>query len=375
MPDAKDWRLKMLQVCGPGVLAGIRLGDWVKLLREERRQIDLSRLPRVVSITVQSLKNSAVGEFERRRFAATLQKVVVQPPIFLLGHWRSGTTHLHQLLCQDQRFAFPTTYQTAFPHVFLSLESVEARLLGPFMPACRPMDNMGLTLASPQEDEFALCGSSLRSSCMQWVFPRQKEKFRKYLTFRKADQADLAAWREAFLVFLKKLQWRYGRPLLLKSPQHTARIGLLLELFPDAKFVHIHRNPFRVFQSSRELFRILFAWHGLQRPELETLDDWVLEQYREMYDAFFEQQPLVPAARFHELSFEELERDPIGQIRRLYEALNLPDFSPIEPKLRHYVESLAGYRKNRFSDLPAELKQRISREWGVCFEKWGYPNQ
>ncbi|HZR20097.1 MAG TPA: sulfotransferase [Verrucomicrobiae bacterium] len=234
---------------------------------------------------------------------------------------------------------------------------------------------MGLTLASPQEDEFALCGSSLRSCCMQWVFPRQKEKFRKYLTLRAADEADLAAWREAFLVFLKKLQWRYGRPLLLKSPQHTARIGLLLELFPEAKFVHIHRNPFHVFQSSRESFRILFTWNSLQRPDLETLDDWVLGQYREMYDAFFEQKPLIPAGRFHELSFEDLERDPIGQVRGLYEALDLPDFSQIEPKLRRYVESLAGYRKNRFSDLPAELKQRIRTEWSVCFEKWGYQNQ
>jgi hypothetical protein len=357
------------------VLSGIRLSDWIGLLREERRQIDLSRLPRVFSITLQSLKNSVVGRLERRRFATALEEVVVQPPIFILGHWRSGTTHLHQLLCQDERFAFPNSYQTAFPHIFLSWESVESRLLGPFLPKCRPMDNMELSLASPQEDEFALCGSSLCSSCLQWVFPRQKEKFRKFLTFRGVNAEDVARWQEAFLMFIRKVQWRNeGRPLLLKSPQHTARIALLLQLFPQAKFVHIHRDPFRVFQSSRQLFRIMFDWHALQRPNLETLDDWVIEQYREMYEAFFEQQPLIPDRRFHEVGFEQLERDPVGEVRKLYTALNLPEFSKVEPKLSQYVDSVASYRKNQFSELPIELKERLGREWSVCFEKWGYSN-
>ena len=136
--------------------------------------------------------------------------------------------------------------------------------------------------------------ASLKSSCMQWVFPRQREEFRQFLTFKAAEPADIADWQQAFLTFIKKLQWRYQRPLLLKSPQHTARIRLLLDLFPEAKFVHIHRDPFRVFQSSRRTFELMFAWHGLQRPELESLDDWTIEQYREMFEAFFEQQTLIP---------------------------------------------------------------------------------
>jgi hypothetical protein len=367
-----DWRLKMLQACGPGVLSGIRLGDWLRLLRKYWREVDLSRVPRVCAITLQSFKNSSVGLVERRRFGAAVEKVVIQPPLFVLGHWRSGTTLLHELLSQDDRFAYPTSYQTAFPHIFLTSEALDSHLLKPFMPSRRPMDNMGLSLASPQEDEFALCSSSQKSSCMQWVFPRRREEFRKFLTFKATEPADIADWQQAFLTFIKKVQWRYQRPLLLKSPQHTARIRLLLELFPDAKFVHIHRDPFRVFQSSRQLFQVLFAWHGLQRPELESLDDWIIEQYREVFEAFFEQQTLIPPGRFHEVSFEELERDPVEQVREVYRALDLPDFRVVEPKLRSYVSSLAGYRKNEFSDLSLELKQRLRHEWAASFEKWGY---
>jgi hypothetical protein len=362
----------MLQACGPGVLSGIRLGDWLRLLRKYWREVDLSRVPRVCAITFQSLKNSSVGAVERRRFGAAVEKVVIQPPLFVLGHWRSGTTLLHELLSQDDRFAYPTSYQTSFPHIFLTFEALDSRLMKPFMPSRRPMDNMSLSLASPQEDEFALCCTSLKSSCMQCVFPRRRDEFRKFLTFKTAGPADVADWQQAFLTFIKKVQWRSQRPLLLKSPQHTARIRLLLELFPEAKFVHIHRDPFRVFQSSRRTFETMFAWHGLQRPELESLDDWIIEQYREMFEAFFEQQNLIPPGRFHQLSFEKLERDPVEQVREVYRALDLPDFRVIEPKLHGYVASLAGYRKNEFSDLSLELKQRLRHEWAVSFEKWGY---
>jgi len=367
-----DWRLNMLQFCGPGVLSGILLGDWLRLLRQNAGQVDFSKAPRICTITIQSLKNTIVGRIERRRFGAVIESTTVQPPVFILGHWRSGTTLLHELLCVDDRFAYPTSYQTAFPHIFLTFEAFDSRLMKPFMPARRPMDNMGLSLDSPQEDEFALCSASLKSSCMEWVFPRQKNKFRPYLTMNGVDPAELEVWRKAFLTFAKKLQWRYGRPLLLKSPQHTARIRHLLQLFPEAKFVHIHRHPFRVFQSTRRTIHIMFEWHGLQRPGPDSLDDWVVDQYREMYDAFFEQQSLIAPGRFYELAFEELERDPVDQVRRLYQALDLPAFSQVEPKLRTYVDSLKGYRKNEFSDLPDALQKRLRHEWHRSFEAWGY---
>lgn len=368
-----DLRLRMLQVCGPGVLSGISLGDWLSLLRAHGTQLDLSRFPRICAITLQSFKNSAFGFVERRRFSSKIQKVVIKPPIFVLGHWRSGTTYLHELLCQDDRFAFPNSYQTSFPHIFLTTEAFEKPLLAPFIPPTRPMDNMRLTFASPQEDEFALCSSSLRSPCLQWVFPRQKERYRKYLTFKAVDTDDLVRWKDAFLTFVRKVQWRCDRPLLLKSPPHTGRIKLLKELFPEARFVHVHRDPFRVFQSTRRLSRIMFDWHSLQRADLESVDDWVLEQYREMYDAFFEQQRLIPAGMFHEVAFEQLERDPVGEIKKLYGALGLPEFEVFEPLLKRYVDSLAGYRKTEFAELPNALKDRIYREWTICFEKWGYP--
>jgi hypothetical protein len=367
-----DWRSSLLRNCGPGALAGITLRDWSRLLAEEWREVDLSRLPRVLTITTQSLKNSMMLGVEHRRYDSLLQNIDLQPPLFVLGHWRNGTTHLHQLLAQDTRFASPNSYQASFPHTFLSSEATDSRLLSFFIPKRRPMDNVELSLDSPQEDEFALCACTRMSPVMCWVFPRQMEKFERYLTFKSADDGEVSDWQAAFMNFLKKLQLRYDRPLILKSPPHTARIRLLLQLFPKARFVHIHRNPYDVYKSSRKLFEIMFKWHGLQRPRLENLDDWILRQYRKMYDAFFEDRKAIPTGQFYELSFERLELNPIEEVGKIYRTLGLPDFTTAEPALRKYVDSLSHYRKNVFTELPVEQKRRIASEWSMCFKEWGY---
>jgi hypothetical protein len=367
------WRDTLLTNFGPGLLAGITLRDWLRLLRDNRFGIIPSRLPRAMMITGQSIGNSLSGWYETRRYAASLEGVTIPPPLFVLGHWRSGTTHLHNLLSVDERFAFPNNYQSLFPRTFLSTEAVHARMISWFFPKQRPMDNMEWNLQSPQEDEFALCVSSFKSPYLGWVFPRQRDHYDRYLTFRGVPDSEITQWREAFTLFLKKLTWKYQRPLILKSPPHTCRIKLLLQLFPRAKFVHIHRDPYAVFQSSRHLFQLCDVCESLQRPPQDDLDDWILRQYHEMYDAFFEERALIPEGHFHEVCFEELEADPVEQVRNTYEALGLPEFSQVEPVLRQYVGSISGYKKNEFPELPAELRAHIAEEWRQSFLEWGYP--
>jgi omega-hydroxy-beta-dihydromenaquinone-9 sulfotransferase len=366
---SSDWRHKFLRLVGPGMLAGITFKQWSAL--RKNFPIEAAVWPRASSITLQSIKNSFWARREKR-FEPLFKNVTIQPPIFILGHWRNGTTHLHNLITQDERLGYPNGYQVSFPHTFLSTEKKDTPFMSFFLPRRRPMDNVEMTLATPQEDEFALVAATFKSPCMAWVFFRQKEQFEKYLTFRDVDPAEVAEWRDAFYTFLKKLQWRDSRPLVLKSPPHTARIGLLLKLFPNAKFIHIHRDPCTVFQSTRRTFEIMVTWHNLQRPNVPDLDNWLIRLYRMMYDAFFEDRDLIPAGNYREVAYEELERDPIGEVRKIYQTLKLPDFTAFEPCLQKYVNSLTGYQKNTFRELDPNLKARLRREWGRCFEEWGY---
>ena len=354
------------------VFGGIPFGGWLTLLRRQRFAVDPPYWPRAALITLGSLTNSLQRRREDRLHGAAVAAQTVRPPLFILGHWRTGTTHLHNLLAVDRQFAFPNNYQVCYPYTFLTTEASGARF-GFLFPDTRPQDNVRMTLAEPQEDEFALCVATGLSPYIGWAFPRRWAHYDRYLTFHGVPTEEVERWKGAFVFFLKKLTLKYGRPLLLKSPPHTCRVRLLLELFPDARFVHIHREPFTVFQSMRKLFKTAIPGMRLQVSEDRHLDAWILRTYRTMYDVFFEERGLIPPGRYHEVCFEELEKDPVGQLRQVYRGLGLDGFDAVEPPLRRYLDSLAGYRKNEYADLPPELRRRVADEWRRCFAEWGYP--
>jgi hypothetical protein len=356
-------------------MAGAPMGVWLRALVENDFAVDPPYFARAAAITLGSFFNTLGNWFEDWRYGRKIAETTVKQPLFVLGFWRSGTTHLHNLFCQDRRLAYPTFYQTLFPYTFMTTQRTSAWIWRRWMPATRPMDSVRIGVDEPQEDEIALCPMVARSMMMALVFPRSTERYFRYVTFERVPEAERREWAGALLWFLKKVAYAGGgRPLVLKSPGHTARVRMLLELFPDARFVHVRRNPHAVYSSMRHTIRKLTPWWTLQRHRFDdgALDERTITQYREVYDAFFEQRGLVPAGRLHELAYEDLERDPVGQMRAAYEALSLPDFGVMEPELRRYVDCLAGYRKNVFPQVPAAVRRRLAVEWRRCFEEWRY---
>lgn len=353
-------------------LLGITTGDWYKLLLENRFAVAPAYWGRAAVLTALSFWNSARRRKEERAYGAEVVNTEIKVPLLIVGHWRSGTTLLHNLLELDEQFAYPNLFQVTHPHTFLCGEPVVSKVLANTAPQKRPMNNMKVTFASPGEDEFAISMMSLRSPIISWSFPRRQDYYDRYLTFRGVLEEDIARWKAAFVWFLKKLTWRYGRPLLLKSPAHTARIRLILELFPDARFVHIHRHPYTIFQSTQWLYEKAVSFSYLQRPETEQINAGILRRYAEMYDAFLEERALIPAGQFHEVSFQELEQDMVGQVGRLYESLNLDGFRDLEPKLRRYVEAIAAYEKNVYPPLAEPLRRRVAQAWRRSFDEWSY---
>jgi hypothetical protein len=368
-----SWRERFLIGCGPGVFAGITLGDWLTLLRDNRPSVDSAYLLRAVAISCAALVNSVFRWYEGRRYSAKWQDVPVPPPLFVLGHWRSGTTHLHYLLGRDDRFACPTFYQVIYPHTFLSTERWFSALTAFLLPEHRAYDNVRLDLAVPCEDEFAMCVSGFLTPYLAGAFPRRAAYYDQFLTFRNAPPQAAEAWKSSLRLFVKKLALRHGKPLILKSPPHTGRIKLLLDMFPGAKFVHIHRDPYTVFQSSVRTYKSGLPFGCLQCTKAVDWTERVIRQYEELYAAYFEERGLIAAGHFHELGFRELEHNPLGAMRKLYEALDLPEFARAEPALRAYLDSLSGYRKNVFPELAPDVRQRIAGRWRRCFDEWGYP--
>ncbi len=358
---------------GHNYLAGSTAGAWWRLLKENRFAVDPAYWHRAAFVSALSLMNSWYARQEEKRYGGEIARTeLAGPPVFVLGHWRSGTTHLHNLLALDKQFAFANTYQVVNPFTFLTTEELNTRRFRALLPDTRPMDNMALSFDAPQEDEFAPCLVCFRSMYPGISFPRRLDWYERYLTFRGVPQAEVDEWKAAFLWFLRKLTIKNPRPLVLKSPPHTARIRLLLEMFPEARFVHIHRDPYVVFRSFQHYYDTAGWYTYLQKPDLDGLDALILKRYTSMYDAYFEEKDLIPPGRLHEISFADLEADPLRQMASLYERLGLTGFAGFEPTLRDYVQTLGSYKKNRYEGLPSEVRERVFREWRRSFETWGY---
>ena len=146
-------------------LTGIPANRWWQLLRLNDFEVDPVYYHRVVFITVLSIINSIYSRKDNRVYGSAIKNTeITKPPIFILGHFRSGTTYLHSLMgANDVRFGYPTTYQSVHPYSFLSGETSHAKMLEPFLSSTRPMDNMALSLQTPQEEEYAL---SMASFCI-----------------------------------------------------------------------------------------------------------------------------------------------------------------------------------------------------------------
>jgi hypothetical protein len=367
-----SWRETFATHIGPGALCGITLGDWLRLLNDNRFAVDPPHWMRAAMVTGASLQNSLFRWWEHWRYDAAIRAVQPEPPLFVLGIWRSGTTHLHNLLARDRRLAYPNFFEVFYPHTFLSTAWLNRGLLARFLPERRPHDNVRMGIDEPQEDEFALNCLTQMSFVLMWTFPRRAAHYERFLTFRSASQSEIVRWQQALKWFVQKLTYHHGRPLVLKSPAHTGRIKLLLEAFPDAKFVHIRRNPYHVFQSSLHSAIKVIPWWTLQQPDHTRLEERTLRQYEEIYQAYFEERSLIPAGRLHEIRFENLEADPLGQLQQLYRALDLGDFAVAEPAIRSYLASIAGYEKNRFREIESPWKAEVARRWRRCFDEWGY---
>lgn len=354
-------------------LLGFSFQDWLGILRRHFFDISPRYWPRALLATAASIQTSQLRKQDLRLVASAPAKVA--DPIFILGHWRSGTTHLHNLLTLDPRFGFPDYVSVTQPHGFLSSTKRlrDSRLLKVLSPKTRLIDNMAVTLDSPMEDEVALTMLCGLSPVMGFVFPRRAAQYDRYLSLREASPGEKEQWKACLLQFLGKLSIANPRPAVLKSPPHTARIRLILEVFPKARFIHIHRNPYEVYASYRRSALIMLEMMRLQNHAWEGLEDRILSQYRHLYDCYFEDRALIPPGQLSEISYQQLVARPLETLSAVYQQLGLGAVGPLQSAAQAYLTKLGSFRQSDLSGLEPRTIQRVDTEWRRSFEEWGYP--
>ena len=353
-------------------LAGGSLRNWLHLFRAYGG-IDLRYIARALYISTITLVSTPFRAYEDARFGAQIAATEIQqPPICILGHWRSGTTYVHQLMAQNPAFAIVNFVKTMIPELFLS-GWIFRKILEGSLPETRPMDNVRLSLDFVEEEEYALGNLGAYSFYHALSFPRQmREIFDCAVLFEGVDDEGIAHWQQRYLYYLKKITFASeGRRLLLKNPANTGRISVLLDIFPEAKFVHVCRNPYTVYSSTMHWLDKEMAPAALQDVDRREIRENVLINYEKLTKQYLRERALIPAGNLVEVKYEEAEADPWGEIERIYDAFDLPFDEQARAGVARYLASIDDYQKNVYQ-MDAATIQEITDRWGFAAREWGY---
>jgi len=358
----------------PAALGSFR--SW-RRLRRFREEIDPAFRPRAAFVTATTLLTSPLRAIERLRYGRSIRQTQIHPsPVIIVGHWRSGTTHLHNLLCQDENLGSLTTFQALAPGFCLIGDGVVKRLIARFAASHYPtrlIDNIPLDMDAPQEDEFALANVSEYSFIHAFSFPRQADRiFDRSVLLEGLSDVERDRWTRTYLDLLRKTTLATGgKRLLIKNCAHSARIPLLLKHFPDAKFIHIHRNPYKVFVSTMHMLRTVYQRAQLQEVDADLLESFVLRSYERLMERFRSDRSLIPEGNILDVRFDDLQASPIGTLQDIYDRLRIPGFDDAKSHLLAYLSSVAGYRKNPYA-LDQDVIEKVNARWSFAFEEMGY---
>ncbi len=357
-------------------LCGSNLDSLLKLLLANQ-PVALNRCPQVVLALAVALARWPFSTAERILFDRSQRQAAPMPaPIFIVGYWRSGTTHLHNLMAQAQQFGYITPLATGLPWDILGIVRALEPLLEQALPQDRYVDNVAVTPSSPQEDSIPLATMGAESYYHGLYFPKQFEAYFRRDVFQAGNEADLEQWRRLHCYLLRKVSIHQGqRTLLVKNPVYTGYVRHLRQLWPTAKFIHIYRNPYRVFLSARHYFTRLLPELALQSygnlPDDLPIEPLILESYPYLLQALKTDSADLPPHQFAELRFEDLQANPMHQLKTLFEQLELPDFQVARPCFESYLAELQDYRQNHYA-LDAETIAKVETHWYPYIQQGGY---
>jgi hypothetical protein len=292
--------------------------------------------------------------------------------IIVLGYYRSGTTHLHNLLACDRRSQTPRWFEALVPQGFvLSWNFLRLFLLG-FLSTKRPQDDMAFGPEWPAEDDFALNNWCVASSLAGRVALPQRYAF--YQRFHFLDgltDGELARWRRYEWAFLAKLRFfAFGRRLLLKTPSHTARVARLIELFGagNVKFVHVSRAAGDVVRSNVAMLQRMSMYNQQDAPSEREFIDIIVDEYDRTERKFLAEKALIRDGSLVSVRFEDLTADPIAELKRIYSGLALPWEERYERAVERYLDSVREYRpasqkKERPAEDPVAVAARQRLGW------------
>lgn len=287
--------------------------------------------------------------------------VLKEDPIFILGHWRSGTSHLQNLLHQDANFSTMTLYRMLFSDHFIWTES----WLNPLL--CRLSKTFGMRYSFQRttfdfntsgEFDTALCSiGSTHAYTWAHFFPQRYHIWMQEQVFNDGGNLNLSDYD----YLIRKLSFKENnKRIIVKSPGDTARIQALLQMYPNASFIYLCRDSYEVYNSTIYLWEVIQTENSLQHLTKEAVSELILRTYSQVIKNYEQGKYFIPKGRLFEVSFEELHENSENVLRSAYQQLSLGEFHP-----EYFKEFLSQNKAHQKAPYPKDiqLEQQLKSRW------------
>lgn len=363
----------------PHFMAFAPLDVWLRLLA--RARVSPRYWPRLAFALLSSALATVLTLPERLVLGVwrPWRKPRPAPALIVLGYYRTGTTHLHYLLSCDPRMRTPVWCETLAPQGYALSWSFLRVFMIPFVSARRPQDDVAIGPDWPAEDDFALNNWALASSLPgRFVTPSHHDWYARFHDLAGLSEGERSRWEETQRAFVWKIaSLGRGRRVLLKTPSHTARARALREMLgPDARFIHISRDPAAVIRSNVSMAQRLGVYNLEEPPAGDEVRRRIIAEYATTEAAYDRDRAAMPASVCTEVRYEDLVADPIGQLRSIYTALGIEWSDAFETRARGYLAEVRGYRAANQDDRggeraidagPETEEQKVIRELRARF--------
>jgi len=306
----------------------------------------------------------------RRKLKKNLSE---EPPVFIIGFWRSGTTLLHSLLCQDPQAGYVTTYHGVFPNLVLTQKKWFKALINSLLPKKRPFDGYSMDMDFPQEEDFAMMSLQPRSLYKMFYFPKDFDKiYSEELYFENLPSTQRKSWTDKYLTFINKAMLNTsGKRYISKNPCNIFRIKTLTELFPDAQFIFIYRNPYPVVESLYRFVNEVLPGSELQHIEGGIPRECFARLYNDSLNEYTKSKEFINPDNLMEIRYEDFKTQPLDTISKIYSRFDIPGIENALPLMESYLSSNHPDSRQPYA-FNADTYRLVNEYAADIVEKLGY---
>jgi len=143
-------------------------------------------------------------------------------------------------------------------------------------------------------------------------------------------------------------------------------------MYPNAKFIHIHRSPYDVIYSMVKFMSIVLPRYCVQAPpSIQEMEHNILDTYVQVYKTYLLQREQFTSDQLIDISYEQFITDPLPLLQRIYDQLSIGKYEELKKDFESYTNAQKNFRTSSYHMNP-EKKENIYETLKFAFDAFGY---